>query len=74
MSISKRIKALLSICGKKQSDLAAPLNMNSKQSLSNKFTNERWSAADLVEIADYCGCEIAFIAPDGTKISLTKED
>lgn len=74
MSISAKVKAVLALRGKKQSDLMEALSMGSKQSMSNKFSNERWSAEDLVEIAAVCGCEIAFIAPDGTKISLTKED
>lgn len=71
MSITANIKALLALSEKKQSDLLQPLGMSSKQSLSNKFTNERWSATDLVEIAKVCGCEISFILPDGTKITLS---
>lgn len=71
MSITANIKALLALSEKKQSDLLQPLGMSSRQSLSNKFTNERWSASDLVEIAKVCGCEISFIFPDGTKITLS---
>lgn len=44
------------------------LKMGSKQSLSNKFVNERWSAEDLVTIADYCGVKLAFVLPDGQNI------
>lgn len=65
MSATKEIKALLALFGKKQSDLMGLLQMGSKQSLSNKFTNERWSASDLVSIAEYCGCQLAFVLPDG---------
>lgn len=55
MSVSKKVKALLLEREKKQSDLMEVLGMSSKQSLSNKFSNERWSAEDLVKIAEYCG-------------------
>lgn len=72
MSISKRIKALLLETDKKQSDLMEVLDMSSKQSLSNKFSNERWSATDLVKIADYCRCKLAFILPNGEQIIITE--
>ena len=70
MSISLKIKALLALTGKKQSDLMVALGMSSKQSLSNKFTNERWSAEDLVTIAGECGCRVAFIFSDGQQITI----
>jgi hypothetical protein len=70
MSISSKISALLSLAGKRKSDLMEPLRMGSRQSLSNKFTNERWSAEDLVTVAAFCGCKLAFILPNGQKIIL----
>ena len=73
MSVTKKIKALLALTGKKQTDLLDSLGMSSKQSLSNKFTNERWSAEDLVKVAEECGCKVAFILPDGQQIVLDKE-
>lgn len=74
MPISKRIKALLLETDKKQSDLMGVLDMSSKQSLSNKFSNERWSADDLVKVAEYCGCKLAFIMPDGQQIVIDAEE
>lgn len=74
MAISKKVKALLLEMDKKQSDLMEVLGMSSKQSLSNKFTNERWSAEDLVKIADYCGCKLAFILPSGERITIDIEE
>lgn len=65
MSISAKVKALLALCGKKQSSLMEALNMGSKQSMSNKFTNDRWSADDLVKVAEVCGVKLAFEFPDG---------
>lgn len=73
MAISKRIKALLLESDKKQSDLMEILDMSSKQSLSNKFSNERWSAKDLVKIAEYCGCKVGFILPNGQCICIDDE-
>lgn len=74
MSASKEIKALLSLTGKKQADLMELLQMSSKQSLSNKFTNERWSADDLVSISEFCGCKLAFVLPDGQQITITSDN
>lgn len=74
MSISQKVKALLSLTGKKQVDLMDPLDMGSKQSMSNKFSNGRWSAEDLVKVADVCGAKVAFILPDGQQIFLDAGD
>ena len=73
MSVTKKIKALLALTGKKQTDRMDGLGMSSKQSLSNKFANERWSAEDLVKVAEECGCKIAFILPDGQQIPIDVE-
>lgn len=74
MAISKKVKALLLEMDKKQSSLMEVLDMGSKQSLSNKFTNERWSAEDLVKIAEFCGCKLAFIMPGGQNIVINAEE
>lgn len=68
MTISKKIKSLLAESGIKQYELLEILNIGSSQAMSNKFTNERWSAEDLSKIADYCGCKLAFILPSGERI------
>lgn len=74
MGISKKVKALLAQVDKKQYDLLDVLDIKSKQSLSNKFSNERWSADDLVKIAEFCGCKLAFVLPDGERIVLDSEE
>lgn len=74
MGASKEIKALLSLFGKKQADLMSVLNMGSKQSLSNKFANGRWSASDLLAVAEFCGCKLAFVLPDGQQIIIASEN
>lgn len=73
MSVSAMIKALLSMREKKQSELISLLGMSSKQSLSNKFSNGRWSADDLAKVAEFCGCKLAFVMPDGQQIVIEPE-
>ena len=73
MSISASIKALLSIKGMRQSDLMDVLNVGSKQALSNKFVGGRWSASDLVTIAEFAGCKLAFILPDGERVLISAD-
>lgn len=68
VGVSASIKALLVLSGLKQADLVQPLNMGSRQSLNNKFSNERWSAQDLVDISRVCGGKLAFILPNGQQI------
>lgn len=74
MAVSKKIKSLLAETDKKQADLLELLGLSSKQSLSNKFTNERWSADDLAKVAEYCGCKLAFLLPNGERIIIDAKD
>ena len=72
MAISDKIKALLKLQGKNNSGLAEYLGI-SDQALSNKFYRDSYSGEDLIKIADFLGCELAFIAGE-TKIGLSLED
>ena len=74
MNISNSIKALLSLSGKRQIDLLGVLDIASRQSLSNKFSGERWSAADLVKSADFTGSKLAFVLPDGERVVIAADD
>lgn len=74
MPISKKIKSLLAVSDKKQADLQEVLGMSSKQSLSNKFSNERWSAEDIARIAEFCGCKLAFVLPNGERITIDADE
>lgn len=74
MNISNSIKALLSLSGKRQIDLLGILDIASRQSLSNKFSGDRWSASDLVKIADFTGSKLAFILPDGERVVIAADD
>lgn len=74
MSVTAKVKAMLTLCGKKQLDLMDVLEMSSKQSLSNKFSNERWSGEDLARVAEFCGCKLAFVLPDGQQIVIDAKE
>ena len=68
-SATEKVKALLALSDKKQVDLAAAFGM-SRQTMSNKMLRGSWSAADLAKVAAFCGCELAFIMPNGQKITI----
>lgn len=68
-----KIKALLAIREKKQIDLAQHFGMT-KQSMNNKMSRDSWSAEDLVRVAEFCGCKVAFVCPDGQHIYLSGEN
>lgn len=70
MSISSKVKALLAINEKKQIDLAQHFGMT-KQSMNNKMSRDSWSAEDLIQVAEFCGCQLAFVCPDGQHIYLS---
>jgi transcriptional regulator with XRE-family HTH domain len=72
MAVSDKVKALLKLKGKNNSGLAEYLGI-SVQALSNKFYRDSYSGDDLVKIAAFLECELAFIA-DSTKIALTLDD
>lgn len=67
MSVTEKVKALLALSGKKQVELAKEFDM-SPQTMSNKMARGSWSAADLAKVAAFCGCELAFVFPNGEKI------
>lgn len=73
MAVTDKIKALLSIKGKKNVELAAYLGI-SPQSLQNKFTRGSFSAEDLIKVSDFLGCTLAFEINDSQKIILETSD
>jgi len=72
MAISDKVKALLKLQGKNNKGLAEYLGI-SDQALSNKFYRDSYSGEDLIKIAMYLECELAFIA-GSTKITLCEDD
>jgi len=78
MSIGEKVKGVLSTNGKKASGLASVLGADGKgistQALSNKFYRDSFSVEDLISVAEYANCELAFISANGSKIVLERED
>ena len=67
-TITSKVKMLLGYYDRKQIELMECLDMASKQSLNNKFAQDRWSAQDVAAVADLLGCKVGFILPDGSTI------
>ena len=60
MSVSGKIKAGLKLNGIEIRELADFLNI-SRQSMSNKFHRESFSAQELIKIADFLGYSLTFV-------------
>lgn len=73
MSVTDKIKALLSIKGKKNIDLAEYLGI-SPQSMQNKLSRGSFSAEDLIKIADFLECRLEFNIDGNQKIVLGMDD
>ncbi len=73
MSVANKIRALLRLNNKKNSELAAYLEMT-PQSLTNKLNRDSFSAEDLIKIAEFLECELSFDTKDGVKILLDTTD
>lgn len=71
--VSEKIKALLSLKGLKQADLAAYLGIT-PQSMRNKFARGSFSAEDLIKISVFVGCSLSFDIDGQQKITLTADD
>ena len=72
MTASDKVRGLLALNGKRQTDLAEAFGM-SKQTMNNKLNRDSWSARDLVRVAEFCGCKLAFVLPDGQNIFFDTE-
>lgn len=73
MAVTDKIKALLSIKGRKNIELANYLNI-SAQSMQNKLSRGSFSAEDLIKIADFLDCTLAFNIDENQKIILDISD
>ena len=73
MSLTDKVKGLLALQGKKQLELAEHFDM-SKQTMSNKMARGSWSGDDLARVAEFCGCKLAFILPDGQQILISSDN
>lgn len=73
MAISGKIKALLKMKEKNNAGLADYLGI-SVQALSNKFYRDSFSAADLIKVSAFLGCDLAFIIDERQKLTLDESD
>jgi transcriptional regulator with XRE-family HTH domain len=73
MAISQKINAILQLKGKKKTELAKYLGMNS-QSLSNKFSRNSFSAGDLIKIANFLDCSLTLEIDSKQKIIFEMSD
>lgn len=73
MSIAGKVKGLLASNGKGHAGLASALGISS-QALSNKFYRDSFTANDLIVVAEYTGCTLAFLSDSGSKTVLDRSD
>ena len=71
--VSDKVRSVLALAGKRPTDLAH-LYETSQQSINNKLSLNRFSADDLIRIAEFTGCKLAFILPDGGQLFFSPED
>lgn len=71
--VSDKIKALLNMKGKKYKELAQLFNI-SEQAMRNKFARGSFSADELIQIADFLDCQLAFNIDNEQKIIFTTDD
>lgn len=72
MDVSSAVRTMLSLAGKKQTDLAAYFGM-SPQGMTNKMSRCSWSTEDLVKAAAFTGAQVVIKLPDGNVLTLAEE-
>ena len=71
--VSDKVRSVLALAGKRPADLAE-LYETSQQSMNNKLSLNRFSADDLIRIAEFTGCRLAFVFPDGGQMFFSLDD
>ncbi len=72
MAIADKVRAVLALEGKKNTELAAFFGMT-PQSMNNKLSRDSFSAKDLIKVADFVGGRIAIVLSSGQMIYLDSE-
>ena len=70
MTGNAAVKAVLSIVGKNQSEMAEAFGM-SKQSLNNKFSRNSWTLVDLLKLAAMADCKLLYRFDDGSELVIS---
>ena len=73
MAVSDKVKAILTLNGRRQTELAAHFGITA-QSMNNKMNRDSWSAKDLIRVADFVGGRVAVVLKDGQTICLDSEE
>jgi len=71
--VSDKIRSVMALAGKRSVDLANLYGMT-QQSMNNKLYQNRFSADDLIKIAEFTGCRLAFVFPDGGQLFFSMDD
>lgn len=67
--LAPKIKALLNLSRETHADLARHMEI-SAQALSGKLARNSFTPEELMKIAEFCGCKLCFIFPNGDRINL----
>ena len=73
MAVSDKVKAILNIKGKRQKEVADYFEI-SEQAFRNKLTRGSFSAVDLIKLAEYLECKIAFVEQGDIILKFDSED
>ncbi len=67
MSVSTSVRMALAKANKNQKELAELFGFQ-RQAVNLKLAKERWTGAELAQVASFTGGKLAFIYPDGQQI------
>lgn len=70
MEISDAVTIALRAAGKKQADLVGVLRVKTPQAANKKVKESRWTAEDLIKVAEFTGGKLLFQMPDGEQFEL----
>ena len=70
MNVSDAVMHALRVSGKKQVDLVGILKVTTPQAANKKVREGRWTADDLIKVAEFTGGKILFQMPDGEQFEL----
>lgn len=73
MSVTKKLKALMSFSNVRSVDLAEPLGI-SYNAAANRLYRGVKSIDDLIKICNHCGASLTITTKDGVNIPLTIDD
>ena len=73
MAIAEKVRAVLALEGKKNTELAAFFGIT-PQSMNNKLSRDSFSTKDLIKVADFVGGRVAIVLSNGQMIYLDSAD